>query len=127
MVLELSRLIPRERVSLNRGPIEGMCRTLGAERAEALVGGAMEELAVWVSRSEKLCRAGNRDELGRLARLTSTVGLKLGMDDLARVSDAVAELAPHSDEATLAAVTARMVRVGEGSLVAIWELQGLSV
>jgi hypothetical protein len=123
----IARLNPRERVVLDDRPIEDLCALMGFDRAEALVATAMEELAVWMSRSEKLRRAGNRDELARLARQAATVGGKLGMPQLARVGQQVADLAPHADEATLAAVAARMARLGEGSLVAVWDLQGQSL
>jgi hypothetical protein len=125
--MEITRLVPRERIVLDRAPIEEMCRTLGTERTEVLVGSAMEEIAMWMARSEKLCRQGNRDELGRIARLSATVGGKLGMRQLARVGDELADLVARADEVTLAALAARLSRVGEGSLVAVWELQGLSV
>jgi hypothetical protein len=120
-------LNPRERVVLDDRPIEDLCALMGFDRAEALVAAAMEELAVWMSRSEKLRRAGNRDELARLARQAAAVGGKLGMPQLARVGQEVADLAPRADEATLAAVAARMARLGEGSLVAVWDLQGASL
>jgi hypothetical protein len=123
----IARLDPRERVAMDCGPIEDIVRELGPERAEALVGTAMEELAVWMNRAGRLCRDDNRSELMRVAQLSATVARRLGMCQLASIAGEVAVLAAHSDSATLAAVTARMARVGEGSLVAIWESQGLSV
>lgn len=125
--MSITSLSLRERVSLDREPIEEMCHALGPERAEALVGSAMEELAVWLNRAEKLVRAGNRTELARIARLSAAVARRLGMPLLARIALETADLAVNGDDATLTAVAARMTRVGESSLVAVWELQGVTV
>ena len=122
----VARLEVKERVVLDRAPIEEMCRALGVERAEAMVGGAMEELAVWLSRAERFLRLGNRDELGRLVRRAGPVAERLGMPMLARMAADVGRLCQTGDDAALAAVTLRMVRIGEASLVAIWDLQDLS-
>ncbi len=124
--MTVARLEPKERVALDRGPIEEMCRALGVERAEVMVGGAMEELAVWLSRAEKLRRTGSRDELARLVQRVVPVAERLGMVHLAKMAAELRGLCVSADDASLAAVTRRMIRVGEASLVAIWELQDLS-
>ena len=125
--MRVTELRPREAVTLDSGPMEEMCNALGTERAEALVGSAMEELAVWLTRAAKLARAGNRPELAKVARLTAAVARRLGMPQLAAVARLAGELATGADEATLRAVTARMVRVGEASLIAVWDLEGMTV
>jgi hypothetical protein len=124
--MSVARLEPKERVALDRGPIEEMCRTLGLERAEVMVGGAMEELAVWLSRAEKLRRSGQREELGRLVTRIGPVAERLGMPLLGQMARELRVLCATADDAALAAVTGRMVRIGEASLVAIWDLQDLS-
>lgn len=124
--MAVSLLEITERVALDRTPIEEMCQTLGIEQAERLVGGAMEDLAVWISRADPVWRRGAYEELGRLAqRIAGTAGA-LGMSVLARVSADVCALATGADGAALGAVTMRMVRVGESSLVAVWALQDVS-
>ena len=125
--MDIATLAPREKVALDRAPIEPLCRTLGADRAEVLVGNAMDEMAGWLSRSERLCRDGNRGELARVTRLVETVARKLGMDQLATAAGRTATAAGEANDTTLAAVTARMQRLGSESLTAIWNLQGLSV
>jgi len=125
--MTVTRLELRERVALDRAPIDEMCRALGPERAEGIVGGAMEELAVWLSRADKLRAAGQWGDLVRLARSTEAMAARLGMWQLARIAGEAAALSGDPGNAALAAVTARMVRVGEGSLVAVWDLQNLSV
>ena len=121
--MPVTRLEMKERVSLDRAPIEDMVRVLGVERAETLVGGAMEEMAVWMARAEKLWRTGKIEELGRLAARVAPVAERLGMPLLGRVAREVVEQTQGTDQAALGATTLRMVRVGEGSLVAIWDLQ----
>lgn len=128
---DLSTLEMSERVTLDREPIEKMCEALGAERAERLVGGAMEEMAVWLTRAHPLLRSalasGEAGELGRLAQRIAPVAEQLGMPQLSRIATEVRALSLGRDMAALAAVTGRMVRVGEASLVAIWDLQDISV
>jgi hypothetical protein len=125
--MAIARIEPRERVAMDREPIEDIVRSLGHEKAEALVGSAMEELALWMNRAGRLCRSDNRAELMRLAQLSAAVARRLGMTQLATIAAQVADLARDGDPNTLAAVTARMARVGEGSLLAVWESQGLTV
>jgi hypothetical protein len=122
----VSMLEVKERVALDRSPIEEMCQTLGVEKAEKLVGGAMEELAVWISRADPMWRRGAHEELGRLAQRIAPVALRLGMPLLARIATELRELVASGDQAALGAVAMRMVRVGESSLVAVWELQDVS-
>ena len=87
----------------------------------------MEELAVWISRAEPMWRRGETDELGRLAQRIEPVAERLGMPLLARVAGELRGLCSAGDAAALAAVVGRMVRVGESSLVAIWDLQDVRV
>lgn len=112
---------------MEREAIERLCLNLGHEQAELTVSTAMEEIAVWLSRCERLRRDGNRGELERLARLVRRLAAMLGMAQLGAAARAVGEAAALADEATLGAVVGRMLRLGEGSLGALWELQGLSV
>lgn len=123
--MAIAMLEVTEPVALDRSPIEEMCEVLGVEKAERLVGGAMEELAVWISRADPLWRRGAHDELGRLAQRIAPVAIRLGMPLLAHVAAEVRDLAATGDQVALGAVTMRMVRVGESSLVAVWDLQDL--
>ena len=124
--MNVSMLEVRERVVLDRAPIEEMCQALGVEQAERLVGGAMEDLAAWISRADPIWRRGAHDDLARLAQGIAPVALRLGMPLLAGVAVVVQDLVVRGDQVALAAVTMRMVRVGESSLVAVWELQDVS-
>ncbi|MCR8724228.1 hypothetical protein [Frigidibacter sp. ROC022] len=122
----MSMLDMREHVALDRSPIEEMCRSLGVEKAERLVGGAMEELAVWISRADPMWRQGRIEELRQLAGQVAPLAERLGMPNLAAVAAQLVALCARDDPAALAAVASRMIRLGESSLVAIWELQNLS-
>lgn len=124
--MSVSMLEVTERVALDRGPIEEMCQVLGVEQAERIVGSAMEDLAVWISRADPMWRRGEAEELGRLAQRIAPVAERLGMPLLASVSGQLRGLCGGADRVALAAVASRMVRLGESSLVAIWELQDVS-
>lgn len=49
------------------------------------------------------------------------------MTTLARVARDVAELCQADDSAALSAAMARLTRVGERSLIAVWDLQDMSL
>jgi len=55
------------------------------------------------------------------------IAQQIGMTTLARVGRDVISLIPGFDSAAYCAALARLVRIGEGSLVAVWDLQNMSV
>ncbi|MCB1338182.1 MAG: hypothetical protein KDK10_12270, partial [Maritimibacter sp.] len=55
------------------------------------------------------------------------VAQQVGMTTLARVGRDVLELSQSYDAAAFGATVARLGRIGESSLMAVWDLQDLSV
>ncbi len=100
---------------------------LGAPGAEAVVARAMEELAARLARVERLFSGGDHHELHRAARSMVGIAEQIGMDMFARVAGDVAALTLTHDAAALAATMARLKRIGEGSLMAVWDLHDASV
>lgn len=120
-------LTQNETIQLDSGKLADLYRQLGENAAEDVVCRAMEELALRLAHTQKLYRRRNRQEMRKSARLIVAIAEQVGMDLLARVSGDVTVCIDQGDEAALAAVVSRLVRIGERSLTEVWELQDLSI
>ncbi len=96
---------------------------LGAHEAEDVVCRAMEELAVRLSFTERQFRHGKYAEMRKSARALMAISDRIGMTLLSRVAGDVIACADKDDEIALSAVLARLIRTGERSLTAIWDMQ----
>ncbi|MFV2037591.1 MAG: hypothetical protein ACC646_08365 [Paracoccaceae bacterium] len=100
---------------------------LGTRGADELVNKAMQELAVQLAKVHKaFCRA-RLGEVHIAACKIKSVASHIGLKSFGRVAGDVAALSLSGDSAALAACAARLARIGELSLVAVWELQDMSV
>lgn len=116
-----------EPVRLDRDQLEILFLRLGASGADLVVNQAMEDLAIHLASVEKLHRAGRIDDLRGEIRELVTIAQQVGMTSLARIGRDALGLIDSRDGAAYCAVVARLVRVGESSLVAVWDLQGAMV
>lgn len=124
-IMGCSKLVLEEPVLLDGGPLDEMRQVLGPDRAARVVDGAMEELAVWISRLESLQRRGDLVELSRLAQRIVKMAGRMGMPLLAKVAADLHGLCHGTDQGALRAVLSRTTRVGEASLAAAWGLKDL--
>lgn len=123
----LGILNPTEKVRLDNKRLEELYQQLGPVAAENVISRAMEELAV---RLAKVARAYNRRDLNEIRKIAHSIKViadQVGMSTLGCVAADVAALTARNDGAALAATTARLTRLGERSLMAVWDLQDLSV
>lgn len=116
-----------EPVRLDRDQIEVLYRQLGPVGADKVVNHALEELAVMLSRVGKQYREGDLSDLCSGARALAAVAQQIGMTLLARVARDVEQLAKGGDGVALGAVVSRLERIGDRSLVAVWDINDLSV
>jgi hypothetical protein len=120
------KLVPVEKVRLDNIQLTDLYERLGPTGAEDYISTTMEELAVQLAKLNRACSAGRIAEVQRAANLISILANQIGMQIVARVADDVSGLASRNDGAAFAATVARLGRVGETSLMAVWDLQGLS-
>lgn len=123
----VSRIEFAESVVMDGAYLETILEELGVQRGEAVICAAMEDMASlikFVSQSWDKC---NLDEAHLAARQVAGIADRLGLITLAGVARDVASLCPDGNNAALAASVARLVRLGERSLIAIWEAQDVSV
>jgi len=116
-----------EAASLDHDQLEVLYVQLGPTGADRIVNRAMEDLATSLSQVEKHFSAGRMNDVrSGIANLAEIAG-QIGMASLAKVACDAMVLTHGHDGPALCAVMARLVRIGECSLVAVWDLQDMTV
>ncbi|WP_425040440.1 hypothetical protein [Primorskyibacter sp. S187A] len=115
-------LAPSEGVRLDQDRLQALYEELGDVGAEDVVCRAMEELAVRLSYAEKLFRQGDFQDMHKVVRSLVAISEQIGMNTLVRVAGDVCTCIEAGDHVALGATLSRLVRIGERSLSAIWDL-----
>lgn len=106
--------------------LETLCLEIGEARAEAEVAHALDRISTTLMRLYQLIDGADaahlRAAVDRLARDADMIG----MTTLARVASDVVSCIEGSDRIAFAATIARLDRVGDRSIHAVWELEELS-
>ena len=100
---------------------------MGEAGAEGGVCRAMEEIANRLSLIERCYQQGEMSALWKTSKGLVAIADQVGLRKLARASHAVAQCAKQQDAVALAATVARLVRLGDRSLTAVWDTPELSV
>ncbi|WP_254900887.1 hypothetical protein [Maritimibacter sp. HL-12] len=116
-----------EMVRLDRSQLEVLYHSLGPAGADKVVSHALEELAGTLARASAQYRSGEVEALRGSVKSLVALAQQIGMTLLARVGRDVLLLSRSYDAAAFGATMARLERIGESSLVAVWDLQDLSV
>ncbi|WP_366140455.1 hypothetical protein [uncultured Tateyamaria sp.] len=116
-----------EPVQVNHDRLDALYSEMDPVNAEDVVCRAMEELALRMAHCDRLYRAGNLDELRKSSRSLIAIADQIGMTVLAQVARDVVTCAEARDQVALAATLGRLLRTGEGSLTAIWDLQDITI
>lgn len=116
-----------ETVALDRGRLGDLYQQLGPASAENVLCRTLEELALRMTQLDRSHAAGNHDAMRKSAKLLSAIADQIGMDTLARVSRDLIGCIDAGDGIAIAAVLARLIRSGESSLTAIWDLQDVTL
>ncbi|WP_300056974.1 hypothetical protein [uncultured Roseobacter sp.] len=116
-----------ETVHVDPDRLAALYAELGEAGAEDVVCRAMEEMALRLSHCSRLHTAGNMDELRKCARSLIAIGDQIGMHVLARVAGDVTNAIDAADGPAVSATLARLIRIGEQSLTAIWDLQDITI
>ncbi|WP_232825398.1 hypothetical protein [Albibacillus kandeliae] len=126
-VVELLQHISAEPVRFDPDRLHRLFRQLGERSAEAMLSRALEELAVRLSLCEDHWHAESWPDLQKCARSIIAISEQIGLTTLARVAGDVTGATARRDLAAVGATLARLVRIGERSLTAVWDLRDLSV
>lgn len=126
-VTSISHLMQDEKVSIDHEQLSALYAQLGALGADDVVRRAMEELALRLSHAERQYRQNSLTELRKGVRSLVKISEQIGMNKLARVAGDVSTAIDQSDPVAIASTLARLLRVGERSLTAIWDLQDMTI
>ncbi|EIE51821.1 hypothetical protein AL036_08670 [Salipiger aestuarii] len=127
VVEQVAVLSPNEKAGLDPERLEGLYERLGAQEGEDVLCRAMEELAYRLGQADRLYEKADFAGMRQCTRALGAIAEQIGMSALARISGDVVQCIDDSDPVGLAATLARMARVGERSLYAVWDLQDLTV
>ena len=116
-----------ESVQVNHDRLHALYGEMDPVNAEDVVCRAMEELALRMAHCARLYRKGELEALRRSAKSLIAIADQIGMDVLARVAKDVVQCTEARDQTALAATLGRLLRTGEGSLTAIWDLQDIKI
>ena len=117
---------PVEMIFVDAGHLVDLARDRGVPRAEFIAHTALEEIAERLAAAEAAWMSGEFARLAKIARSLVGMSEQLGMKTLGHVAGELACVAAGRDHAALAALIARLVRVGEGSLSAFGDIALLS-
>jgi len=116
-----------DKVRVDTARLNAICDQMGRQKGEDAICVAMEDLAALLHSATQAWKQCDMDALEPTARQVSGIADRIGLVTLAAAAGDVSALCASHDDAALAATMARMTRLGEGSLIAIWEAQELSV
>ena len=119
-------LQPSEDVSVDQDELARIYIQMDSA-ADDMVAQAIEELALRLPHAETLFRQDMAKDLAACAQSIAVIAARLGMTMLARVARDVSTCCASGDAVALAATLSRMIRLGEGSLREIWDLEDLPI
>ncbi|MDX1819853.1 MAG: hypothetical protein R3197_03060 [Paracoccaceae bacterium] len=127
MVEQVVMLTQNERVRLDQDRLADLYLQLGEAGAEDVVCRAMEELAVRLAHAARMYHQGQIPELRKSVRSMAAISEQIGMQMLARVARDVTSCIDAGDANAVAATVARLMRIAERSLTAVWDMQDMTV
>lgn len=123
----VTRLHLVEDVQFERARQIALVQALGEAEADRVIGRAIEEIAVRLTRIERAYAQGELFRVEKGARGLAAIAEQTGLPTVRRLALVVADLTATNDPPALAANISRLIRVGEISLVTIWDVQDISV
>ena len=110
------------RIELQR--LEQIISELGEETAAQVIGAALEQLALALTRTLAAGDAGDLAGAVAHAEQLARLAWQVGLVTLAGVAVDVGSCAERQDRTALAATSARLRRIGNRSLTEIWDAPG---
>jgi hypothetical protein len=126
-VSEIAILYPSESVRLDPDKLLALHEELGEAGAGAVIARAMDELAQRLAELRPLWREARMTDLAKRARSLIGIADQVGMTLLSRVAGDVARCAAIGDAPALGATLARLDRIGDRSLTAVWDMADMRV
>ena len=115
-----------EAVRMDGQAISALTAQLGEAGAEGVINRAMEEVANRLTLIERSYYQQETDILWKSARGLVSIAEQIGPVELAYCAQTVSDCAQAEDQVALAAVVNRLVRMGDRSLTAVWDMSDIS-
>lgn len=122
----ITEIAPEEPARFNPERLEELCLKIGEVRAEAEVALALHRISEVLPKIEALLRT-DKDAFAKEINQIAKDAELIGMATLARVARNVLDSFTSANHVALSATLARLDRVGERSIHAVWDLEDLSV
>lgn len=126
MEQDVSMLRPEEPARFNPERLEHLCDEIGEIRAEHEVASALQAINAHLQDIRRIHPVRARADLMRPVLNLAAASDRIGMATLARVARDVLACIGSGDQVALAATHARLLRVGERSIHAIWDLEDVT-
>ncbi len=125
VALEITSLSMEEPARFDPERLEDLCRRIGEVRAEAEVALALHRISEGLPKLLGLLDQDESTFLREVDQVARDAEL-IGMSTLSRVAQSVLDNYARADPVALSATLARLERVGERSIHAVWDLEDLS-
>lgn len=122
----VTELSPQEPARFNPDQLEDLCNKIGEIRAEAEVALALHRISAALPKLQRLVETDVLAFADTVDTLIVDADM-IGMATLARVGRNVQDAFASGNAVALAATLARLERVGDRSVHAVWDLEDLSV
>lgn len=119
---EFAKLRHVEPARLDRFRLEEILAEFGEMGAERMVGRSLDTIAIRLNRCERAWRAGEMKEVRAAADDLLSHALQIGLISLERAALNVVDAVKSGDTVAIGATVARMVRIGEASLMSAWDI-----
>lgn len=119
-------LKPEEPARFNPDRLERLCNEIGELRAEHEVARALQDLSAHLDEVMQIDPISDAHRLVAVLRALVATSDYIGMATLARVGRDVQTCLRRDDVVALMSTHARLMRVGDRSIRAIWDLEDLS-
>ena len=125
--MQLVQIRPTEQVSVDQERLGLLYTQLGEVGAEDVVCRAMEELALRMAHCDRLYRPRDQAGLRKSVHTLIAIADQIGMGLVAQVAKDVIASIDQADDIAMAATLSRLLRIGERSLTAIWDMQDITL
>ncbi|MEP5731549.1 MAG: hypothetical protein ABJL67_19495 [Sulfitobacter sp.] len=124
--MQVLQINPLETIVVDQDRLGALYSQLGEAGAEDVVCRALEELALRLSHCETLYNEQCWQDLRKNTRSLIAIADQIGMSALSQVAGDVTYSIDRKDTVAVAATLSRLLRVGERSLSAVWNIPDLS-
>lgn len=123
----VTRIVPHDTAFVDPSRIDVLVKQIGTGAAERFVGRALEDLALILNQLERAETACDHPAIVGSAGSLAQIAQELGLLTLTQVSGDVTTAIAQGNEPAIHATVARLMRVGEQSLVAVWTAHDMSL